>query len=89
MNRIKNEAKRLAEIDYQSNLTKNKSAFISRMTSRHYTRLLKKYYEDLEKQKRALSSSNARMSATNARLRNKIHRLDTDLQNQGHYRHRR
>ncbi len=82
LKRIKAEARRLAEIDYQSNLTKNKSAFISRMTSRHYTRLLKKYYEDGEKQKRALRSMNAQMSAGNAQLRNEVRNLNKDLQYQ-------
>ncbi len=79
LRRIKAEARRLAEIDYQSNQSKNKSAFLSRMTSRHYARLLEKHYEDGEKLTGAMRSSNTRMSANNARLRSEIRNLNNDL----------
>lgn len=77
--RIKAEAKRLAEIEYRSNLTKNKSAFISRQTARHYERLLKKHYEEAERSRKALHSSNASLRAGNAQLRNHIHNLHCDI----------
>ena len=80
LKRIKAEAKRLAEQEYRTNLTKNKSAFVSRQTGRHYERLLKKHYEDAEKHTRALQSSNARMKAGNAQLRRDIHSLRSDIQ---------
>lgn len=77
---IKAEARRLAEIDYRSNLTKNKSAFVSRMTTRHYARLLKNHYEDGERHKSVLRSYNEEMSANNARLRREIRNLNKDIQ---------
>ncbi len=80
LKRIKAEAKRLAESEYRTNLSKNKSAFISRQTTRHYARLLQKYYEDAEKNKRVLQSSNASMRAGNEHLRRRIHSLNTDIQ---------
>ena len=80
LKRIKEEAKRLAEIDYRSNQSKNKSAFISRQATRHYTRLLKKHYEDAERQRKALQSSNASMRAGNVQLRNEIRSLKSDLE---------
>ncbi len=80
LKRIRAESKRLAELDYRSNLTKNKSAFISRQSGRHYARLLKKYYEDAERHKAVLLSSNQRLSAGNAQLRRQIHNLRHDIQ---------
>ena len=80
LKRIKAEARRLAEIEYRDNLTKNKSAFVSRMTGRHYARLLKQHYEDCERRKDELRTSNARMRASNARLRSEIRNMNNDLQ---------
>lgn len=79
LKRLKAEAKRLAEIDYQSNLCKNKSAYISRQTGRHYERLLKKHYEDAERSRRALQSSNESMRAGNAQLRRQVANLSNDV----------
>lgn len=80
LKRIKAEAKRLAEIEYRTNLTKNKSAFISRQTGRHYERLLKVHYEEAEKHRKQLQTSNASMRAGNASLRRRIHSLHSDIE---------
>lgn len=80
LRRIKEEARQIAEVEYRSNQSKNKSAFISRQTARHYTRLLKKHYEDGERSKRSMQSSNANMRAGNAHLRSHISNLSSDLQ---------
>lgn len=83
LKRIRTEAKRLAEIEYRSNRTKNKSAFVSRHTGRHYERLLKIYYEEAERRRMELDTLNANLKVDIARLRRLICNLQNDIEFQG------
>lgn len=83
LKRIKTQAKVLAEIEYCTNKTKNKSAFVSRHAGRHYERLLKSYYEDAEKRRLRLQIYNKDMKAEIARLRLIVSGLQKDIEFQG------
>ena len=77
---IKDKARILAENDFKNNSQrKNKSAFISRQTTRHYSELLEQHFKKIEKDKAALTSFNADCIAINAKLKRHARKLQREL----------
>lgn len=80
LRKIKDKARVLAEEDYKKKIhRKNKSAFISRQTSRHYSELLQQHFKKVEKDKATLISFNVDCISINARLKNHVGKLQREL----------
>lgn len=80
LRKIKNKARQLAEEDYKKNIKrKNKSAFISRQTEYYYSKLLEEHFKRAENDKAVLSRYNTDCNATNAKLKQHIRRLQTEI----------
>ena len=80
LRRINKKARHLAEEDYKNNSQrKNKSAYISRQTAHHYSKLLEEHFKKAEKDKAVLSSFNASCVETNAVLKNHVQKLEREL----------
>lgn len=80
LRKIKEKARLLAEEDYKKKVhRKNKSAFISRQVSRHYSELLQQHFKKVEKDKATLMSFNADCISINAKLKSHVGNLQREL----------
>ena len=80
LRKIKEKARLLAEEDYKKKVNrKNKSAFISRQASRHYSELLQQHFKKVEKDKATLLSFNNDCISINAELKRHVGKLQREL----------